>query len=412
MNKRSRTSPVIGSVLLAAAGIGLFGCGPGARPLILPDESNIPPCRLAVAVDGAILSDDLRTLIVNPGEIVRLNSEISGGRYSVVRWIATADPEARIDAEGRDLIVTRRRINRDADRLTVLRLTGVDYNWDCTGGKFLTDGDRWRRFWQAPANHGTCWMTVVANLEWEFGEYMDGPGGRRELRRESFNEEARLELLVLVAVSRSRMRDESLFGYPIGHYPEPARDPSASAMGLFAENYSPPEGFVEVGRRDARLAVSRHFRLGDFLAPEPSGFPRYLALDLELLRLLECLTARHLPGGGGDGALKVISGFRPPAYNDRLGFDPYSRHQYGDAADLIVDRDPADWIMDDLNGDGEIDILDSRMLAEWVGLARKETGVTGGTGVYPWSADRKRGPFVHVDCRGYGISWEGEADGE
>ena len=74
----------------------------------------------------------------------------------------------------------------------------------------------------------------------------------------------------------SRIREGLLFGYPIGLYPDPGSGVPPGGIDLFSGYYRAPEGFIEVGRRDARLELSEHFRLGDFLPPEPSGFPRYL----------------------------------------------------------------------------------------------------------------------------------------
>jgi hypothetical protein len=76
---------------------------------------------------------------------------------------------------------------------------------------------------------------------------------------------------------------------------------------------------------------------------------------------------------------------------------------YGDAADIFLDAD-GDGQMDDLNGDGRVDMQDARWLAavaESVEAAHPE--VTGGIGIY--RANGVHGPFVHVDTRGFRARW-------
>ena len=84
-----------------------------------------------------------------------------------------------------------------------------------------------------------------------------------------------------------------------------------------------------------------------------------------------------------------------------------SRHQFGDAADIIVDSD-GDQVMDDLNQDGVLNGKDAITLAEWIEeLWRREeyAGRPGGLGVY--NAEGDHGPFVHVDMRGVRARWSG-----
>jgi len=99
------------------------------------------------------------------------------------------------------------------------------------------------------------------------------------------------------------------------------------------------------------------------------------------------------------------AGFRTPAYNRAIGnATVYSRHLWGDAADIFVDRD-GDGEMDDPNGDGRSSVADARALSALV--ERVEAGDAalrpGGMGVYRRNATH--GPFVHVDARGYRARW-------
>ena len=170
--------------------------------------------------------------------------------------------------------------------------------------------------------------------------------------------------------------------------------------------YAEPAGFVEVTRALRDAPVSPHFRLGDFLAKQPSGWPKYLALDSDLLVKLERLLAAVNAAGVPAGGLTVMSGYRTPAYNAAIGNTTvYSRHLYGDAADVFVDED-GDGRMDDLDGDGAVTAADAEWLAalaEGVEAGPHGGPLVGGVGVY--GPAPHRGPFVHVDTRGAAVRW-------
>ena len=126
-------------------------------------------------------------------------------------------------------------------------------------------------------------------------------------------------------VWRSRHRCALSKPYP----PPPARDPDA---------YAAPSGLIPRRRAEqAAIRVSEHFTLGQFL-PEGSSWPRsYTLLSMALLEKLE-LTVRTLSRSGVElSTLRILSAYRDPAHNARVGGATYSRHQYGDAVDFIVD---------------------------------------------------------------------------
>jgi hypothetical protein len=84
----------------------------------------------------------------------------------------------------------------------------------------------------------------------------------------------------------------------------------------------------------------------------------------------------------------------------------YSRHVWGGAADVFVDENPRDGMMDDLNADGAHDYRDAAVLYELVdGLYDKPfyAPFVGGLGRYKKTA--AHGPFVHVDVRGFRARW-------
>ena len=123
---------------------------------------------------------------------------------------------------------------------------------------------------------------------------------------------------------------------------------------MMAENYLNPDGFVEVQPENVETRLSAHFRLRDFLThDQQQTWPKYVALEERLIDKLELVLRELRARGIDEGRVVVLSGFRAPYYNDlRIdeGAARASRHQFGDAADLIIDAN-GDGRMDDLNGD-------------------------------------------------------------
>ncbi len=199
----------------------------------------------------------------------------------------------------------------------------------------------------------------------------------------------------LVMHPASEVRDGLLNGYRIGRYlSRPLRGDPA---------YVPPRGFIEVRATDHEVLVSPHFTLGQFVCKE-KGEPRYVALSVPLLVKLEALSDRLAGMGYARRSLKVMSGFRTPAYNREIGNTTvYSRHLWGDAADVYVDAD-GDGRMDDLDGDGTSGVGDARVLYRVAESVASKPGVRpGGLGLYGSTA--AHGPFVHVDARGREARW-------
>jgi hypothetical protein len=146
--------------------------------------------------------------------------------------------------------------------------------------------------------------------------------------------------------------------------------------------------------------------LGQFVSKQPGGFPKYLVLRERLLIKLELLLEEARKAGIRATTFRIMSAYRTPSYNRSIGNETrYSRHVYGDAADIYVDED-GDGSMDDLNGDGRVTLDDARALAGMADSLRGRTWYTpleGGLGLYPATA--WHGPFVHVDVRGHHVSW-------
>jgi hypothetical protein len=238
---------------------------------------------------------------------------------------------------------------------------------------------------------------------------------------------ATIQLNVFVMVPLYQVEDGELNGYRIGHYPTtPLRQLATSTL---------PRGFIEVTEANENTRVSPHFRLRQFLCKQESGYPKYVVLDSRLLLVLETILKKVNERGHPTPTLSVMSGYRTPYYNRAIGnATTYSRHLWGDAADIFVDADPRDGQMDDLNDDGKIDVHDTEMLYDIVSelydpgvqkfLAgsffnepilqqlitngysedqRLQRVVTGGLARY--RENGSHGPFVHVDVRGVFTQW-------
>jgi len=130
-------------------------------------------------------------------------------------------------------------------------------------------------------------------------------------------------------------------------------------------------------------------------------------LEEKLIDKLELVLADLAAHGVPTRQVKVLSGFRAPYYNDRgvgEGMARASRHQFGDAVDVIVDDD-GDGRMDDLNRDGRLDMRDTEPLARAIArVERTHPSLVGGLGTY--QATGPSGPFAHIDVRGTSARWE------
>jgi hypothetical protein len=224
-----------------------------------------------------------------------------------------------------------------------------------------------------------------------------GEPGVHRLTIQDEEGEPAFTLRAWVMVSLDELEGGELNGYAIGSYPTiPLRgDPM----------YVRPPGLVQVTRENRDLRVSPRFRLRQFETKQGGGFPRYVALRRPLLTKLELIVDALGERGYPASSLYVMSGYRTPIYNERIGNVEYSRHVWGDASDVFVDED-GDGRMDDLNGDAAITVADAEVLYEVVDSLDRALGVerlVGGLGIY--GANPRHGPFVHVDTRGRIARW-------
>jgi uncharacterized protein YcbK (DUF882 family) len=184
-------------------------------------------------------------------------------------------------------------------------------------------------------------------------------------------------------------RGSSINGYRIGFY-------RGERSGRFNQA---PEGFLEVREHEAKLPVSDHLAIEDFLTHDnQTTWPRYVAMDPRLLDKLELVFEEIARWRGSPDDSRVLvdvhSGFRTPLHNQRVPRAAGdSRHQYGDAADIAVDA----------NGDGRISWLDVSLIARAVDVVeRRHPDLVGGLGQYTGSS-----PYAHIDARGSRARWRG-----
>ena len=192
--------------------------------------------------------------------------------------------------------------------------------------------------------------------------------------------------------------------YRVGYWPGERSNVSSS--------YENPTGFIEVVPEIANVRLSEHFRLGDFVTHDQAKvWPKYVVLREALLDKLELVLADLSNQGVRARHVRVLSGFRTPHHNATVGEGAAyaSRHQYGDAADLIIDDD-RDGRMDDLNNDGRVNYGDTDViLAAVERVERRWPELVGGLGLYASSGPS--GPFAHIDVRGSRARWTNAGGG-
>ncbi|MGH7680102.1 MAG: YcbK family protein [Gemmatimonadaceae bacterium] len=190
-----------------------------------------------------------------------------------------------------------------------------------------------------------------------------------------------------------------LNGYRIGTYL------AEKFRGRQQEKDDHPDGFLEIYPQHLDLAITKHLRLRHFLTHDDQAgvWPKYVALNPRLLDKLELIFAElEARNGIGDTLqtqldLDVHSGFRTPAHNNRVQSAARdSRHQYGDAADIVVDA----------NGNGRLDRADHlKVVAAVEAVERTYPDLVGGLGIY--ASGKFSTPYVHIDARGKRSRWRG-----
>lgn len=214
--------------------------------------------------------------------------------------------------------------------------------------------------------------------------------GLVELTVEDVRQSKAIAINAFVMVPFSRVEKGRLGGYEIGTYPAKAR----------------PQGFVEVTADNVRTKLSPHFELRQFLCKQGGGYPKYVVLSEALILKLERVVEALDRAGRDVDTLQVMSGYRTPSYNERIGNVRDSQHTAGTAADVFVDE-KSDGRMDDLNGDGIVTRDDAIWLFEVVDRMDRLPAALFKGGLGDYGSTAAHGPFVHVDVRGRLARWRG-----
>jgi hypothetical protein len=165
--------------------------------------------------------------------------------------------------------------------------------------------------------------------------------------------------------------------------------------------YDAPERYVDLDVASSTLKVGPNFELGEYMSATKG---QWGVMQVGVIDHLQAI--RDAIGG----PLTITSGYRNPAYNAGVGGVEYSRHQYGDSADL----DASGWTVEDLGTVCEDEA------ADYVGLY--EDGHTHcdwrNDPLDPafWPSHTRRGGDVEVpvptaELRHDGLAWTAPADG-
>lgn len=219
------------------------------------------------------------------------------------------------------------------------------------------------------------------------------PGFYQLAVRRGTEREVMKEPILAVLMPFQRKVGGMLNGYRIGTY---------LTERLAGRDADHPEGFLEIGSGHVDLKLSTHLTVGDFITHDAQEevWPKYVAINPRLLDKLELVIAEVQRTRGRvrviDLALGVHSGFRTPWHNARVPRAAGdSRHQYGDAADVVMDA----------NGDGRITARDGMLVANAVERVEYEhPDLAGGLGLY--TGRQFRTPYVHIDTRGTRARWD------
>ncbi|HEX2204128.1 MAG TPA: hypothetical protein VHG91_12545 [Longimicrobium sp.] len=206
---------------------------------------------------------------------------------------------------------------------------------------------------------------------------------------------------VITLVPLSQKRDGRIGEFKIGDWPY-------ERGGAPKDIYRPPKGLIQVTPENQDLWLSEHIQLKDFITKgQDRVWPKYVAVNPRVLDKIELVIQELERSGHPVENVFAVSGFRTPWYNahggSTAGRGQLSRHMYGDAMDIAIDND-GNGVMDDLNGDGRINLSDARVIGQAVDrVEAKYPHLVGGMHYYPPTGGHQG--MVHIDTRGYRARW-------
>ncbi|MBB4636709.1 DUF882 domain-containing protein [Longimicrobium terrae] len=206
---------------------------------------------------------------------------------------------------------------------------------------------------------------------------------------------------VITLVPLSDKKNGRIGSYNIGNWPY-------EQGGAPKEVYRPPAGLIQVTPENRDLWLSEHIQLKDFITKgQENVWPKYVAVQPRVLDKVELVIQELQAMGHPVTNIFAVSGFRTPSYNagggNTVGRGKLSRHMYGDAMDIAIDNDNNN-IMDDLNGDGSINLADARVIGAAVDrVEAKYPNLVGGMHYYPPTGGHQG--MVHIDTRGFRARW-------
>lgn len=207
-----------------------------------------------------------------------------------------------------------------------------------------------------------------------------------------------INLNVFVLYPHDKKNGQYLEDFRIGNYPEIPADKK--------EMYSRPKGFLKIDESLLDINLTPHFKMEQFLTNQTEKIPQFIVIKESLLLKLELFLEEVNKAGYETDTFGIVSLYRSPYFNKEIGNNThYSRHIYGDAADIYIDNKGDEW-MDDLNGDGKTDIADADILFDLAcdfDKKNEDLDLQGGVGSY--DENGVRGPFIHIDTRGQHVRW-------
>ncbi len=261
-----------------------------------------------------------------------------------------------------------------------------------------------RRANEMPVWHKTLMPNETYEIPLESGQYAELDGDFLGQARWTAPPEAGNHTLKIFDADGSLARSITVF----------VLEPSSSIdsrgyLGKYRIGFYPkdtPKGFIKLDKGEGALPVSPHFKVGQFLCKQqPGTWPKYVLVSEDNLVRLETLLADLNENQNAEAdTLFVMSGFRTPFYNTAIGSAKFSRHMYGDAADVYLDTKPRNGVMDDINGDGQITKADANYMYDYAQALFKKEGLKQG-GIGSYKANAVHGPFVHIDARGRAARW-------